>query len=158
MASTSWAQRALSARRRRQVRRLLRDVSRGRFQRSLSAATAFSAVITTVEIYLEHYRGSFGDPWMWAPVAATPPIVVAGAAGVVSEQAARRALPLAAALYAANGVIGMYLHVRGIGRRPGGWRLPTYNVVMGPPLMAPGLMTVVGGMGLLAAVLRRERR
>jgi len=27
---------------------------------------------------------------------------------------------------------------------------------MGPPLFAPMLMTMVGGMGLLAAVLRRE--
>jgi hypothetical protein len=143
---------------RRRARRLLRDVSRGRFQRSLSAATAFSAVITTVEIYLEHYRGSFGDPWMWAPVVATPPLVAAGVAGVVSERAARRALPIAGAVYAANGILGVYLHVRGVAKRPGGWRLPTYNVVMGPPLMAPGLMAVVGGMGLLAAVLRREDR
>jgi hypothetical protein len=28
---------------------------------------------------------------------------------------------------------------------------------MGPPLFAPLLVTMVGGMGLLAAVLRRER-
>ncbi len=27
---------------------------------------------------------------------------------------------------------------------------------MGPPLLAPLLVTMVGGMGLLAAVLRRE--
>jgi hypothetical protein len=33
-----------------------------------------------------------------------------------------------------------------------------YNLEMGPPLFAPGLVTVVGGMGLLAAVLRREGR
>jgi hypothetical protein len=28
---------------------------------------------------------------------------------------------------------------------------------MGPPLFAPGLMSMVGGLGLLAAALRRER-
>jgi hypothetical protein len=28
---------------------------------------------------------------------------------------------------------------------------------MGPPLLAPLLVTMVGGMGLLAGVLRRER-
>jgi len=28
---------------------------------------------------------------------------------------------------------------------------------MGPPLMAPLLVTMVGGMGLLAALLRREQ-
>jgi hypothetical protein len=28
---------------------------------------------------------------------------------------------------------------------------------MGPPLLAPLMVTVVGGMGLLAAILRREQ-
>jgi hypothetical protein len=28
---------------------------------------------------------------------------------------------------------------------------------MGPPLLAPLLVTMVGGMGLLAAILRREK-
>jgi len=28
---------------------------------------------------------------------------------------------------------------------------------MGPPLLAPLLVTVVGGMGLLAGILRREQ-
>jgi hypothetical protein len=136
---------------------LLTDIAHGRFQRELSAATAVSAVVTSFEIYVEHYRASFGDPWMWAPIAATPPLVASGIAGVFSERAARTVLPLAGALYLANGLVGIWLHVRGIGRRPGGWKLAEYNVVMGPPLMAPGLMAMVGAMGILAAVLRRER-
>jgi hypothetical protein len=131
-------------------------VSRGRFQRSLSAITAASAVVTTAEIYFEHYKGSFGDKWMWSPMAVTPPVVAAGVAGFFSERAARTWLPAAAALYAANGLLGEYFHLRGVGKRPGGWSLPTYNVVMGPPLFAPGLMSMVGGLGLLAALLRRE--
>jgi hypothetical protein len=139
------------------LRGWLRNLSEGRFQRELSAASAVSAVVTSVEIYVEHYRASFGDPWMWAPIAATPPLVVAGVAGAFSEKAARTVLPAAGALYLANGLLGVYLHIRGIGRRPGGWKLAEYNVVMGPPLMAPGLMAVVGTMGLLAAVLRRAR-
>jgi len=28
---------------------------------------------------------------------------------------------------------------------------------MGPPLLAPLLVTLVGGMGILAAILRREK-
>jgi hypothetical protein len=32
-----------------------------------------------------------------------------------------------------------------------------YNIVMGPPLLAPGSLTLVGGMGLAAAALERER-
>src|ERR1035441_6510524 len=37
-----------------------------------------------------------------------------------------------------------------------GFKQASYNVPMGPPIMAPGLMTIVGAMGLLAALLRRE--
>ena len=41
-------------------------------------------------------------------------------------------------------------------KRPGGWKLARYNAEMGPPTFAPLLFALVGGMGLLAAVLRRE--
>jgi hypothetical protein len=135
---------------------LLRDVAHGRFERTLSGLTAFSALITTAEIYVEHYRASFGNKMMWAPVVVTPPVVVAGIAGVYSRRWAKTALPATAAVYTAVGLIGQYYHARGVARRPGGWGLASYNVPMGPPIVAPGLMSIVGGMGLLAAVLRRE--
>ena len=38
----------------------------------------------------------------------------------------------------------------------GGWRMARYNIEMGPPMLAPMLMGMVGGMGMVAAVLRRE--
>ena len=63
----------------------------------------------------------------------------------------------ASAAIIANGLQGTYLHARGIAQKPGGWSNARYNVEMGPPLLAPLLVTVVGGMGLLAAVLRREQ-
>jgi hypothetical protein len=139
------------------IDRALRNVSHGRFERSLSGMTAFAAVITTAEIYLEHYKASFGNKWMWSPIVVTPPVVVAGVGGVFSKRWAKRWLPITAGVYAANGLMGQYLHMRGVSRRPGGWRLASYNVPMGPPIAAPGLMCMVGGMGLLASVLRRER-
>lgn len=142
--------------RRGSLQRWTHAVEHGRFQRQLAAATAVSALVTSFEIAVEHYRASYGDPWMWAPLAATPPVLAAGAGGVVSERVARTALPAAGAVYLAQGLLGVYLHVRGIGRRPGGWQEATYNVVMGPPLLAPGLMTVVGAMGIVAGLLRRE--
>jgi hypothetical protein len=43
-----------------------------------------------------------------------------------------------------------------VGQKPGGWRNAKYNLEMGPPLLAPLLMTMVGGMGLLASILRRR--
>ncbi|HVA21710.1 MAG TPA: hypothetical protein VNN74_06410 [Candidatus Micrarchaeia archaeon] len=136
---------------------LARNVEHGRFERSLSGLTAFAALVTTAEIYLEHYRASFGNKMMWSPIVVTPPVVVAGIGGVFSERWAKTWLPLAAGLYTINGMLGEYYHARGVARRPGGWSLASYNVPMGPPIMAPGLMTIVGLMGLLAALLRRER-
>jgi hypothetical protein len=137
--------------------RAVRNVEHGRFERSLSGLTAASAVVTGVEIYMEHYKASFGNKWMWSPVVLTPPLVVAGIGGVFSRRWAKTALPAAAALYAANGPLGEYFHARGVARKPGGWRLWSYNLPMGPPISAPGMMAMVGGMGLLAAVLRREQ-
>lgn len=133
------------------------NVEHGRFERSLSGLTAFAAAVTTLEIYLEHYRASYGNKLMWSPIVVTPPVVVAGIAGVFSRRWAKTALPVTSLIYMANGLLGEYLHARGVARRPGGWKLATYNVPMGPPIMAPGLMTIVGGMGVLAAILRRER-
>jgi hypothetical protein len=139
------------------VDRMLRNVEHGRFERSLSGLTAAAALVTGVEIYVEHYRASFGDKWMWSPVVLTPPLVAAGIGGVFSRRWAKTVLPVTAGLYTANGLLGEYFHARGVARRPGGWRLYSYNVPMGPPIAAPGLMSIVGAMGLLASVLRRER-
>ncbi len=70
---------------------------------------------------------------------------------------AKTALPLASAAIVANGLQGTYLHPRGIAQKPGGWSNARYNLEIGPPLFAPLLASLVGGMGLLAAVLRREK-
>jgi len=144
-------------RRRSASARALRNLRSGRLQRTLSAATAASALPLGVEIYFEHYRGSFGDKWMWTPIALTPPLVAAGMAGVMSERAARTVLPLFSALYALDGLIGVYTHLRGVRRKPGGLQVPLYNLVMGPPLLAPGSLALIGALGLVAPLVPRER-
>ena len=137
--------------------RLRKNVRTGHFERMLSAATAGAAATLGLEIYFEHYRASFGNKWMWSPVVVSVPMTAAGIAGVFSKRAAKRLLPATSALVLANGLQGTYLHVRGIGRKPGGWDNPLYNVVMGPPIFAPISFAAVGAMGVLAAILRRER-
>jgi len=136
--------------------RLLADVAHGRFERALSGITAVSALVTGAEIFLEHDRASFGNRMMWVPVVLTPFVAGAGVGGVFSKSLAKTILPAVSLLALANGLQGTYLHVRGIAQRPGGWRYARYNAEMGPPLFAPLLFSMVGGMGLLAAVLRRE--
>lgn len=133
------------------------DARHGRVQRALSAATAASALSLGLEIYFEHYRGSFGDKWMWTPVGLSPLLAAAGVAGVRSQRAATTLLPVVSALYCLDGLIGVYTHVQGVRKRPGGFGEPLYNIVMGPPLLAPGSLAMVGGMGIAAALARRER-
>jgi hypothetical protein len=137
--------------------RLLVNVEHGRFERSLAGLTAAAALVTGAEVYLEHYKASFGNKVMWSPILVTPPLVVAGIGGVFSKRWAKTALPIAAAIFGLDGLVGEYFHARGVARKPGGWSMASYNLPMGPPISAPGLMAMVGGMGVLAAALRREK-
>jgi hypothetical protein len=134
----------------------LRDVRTGRFERTLSALTAAGAVVTAGEIYLSHDGASFGNKMMWWPIVVVPTAIPAGIASVFSRRAAHTVLPLASAAIVVNGLQGTFLHWRGIAQRPGG--ITRYNLESGPPPFAPLLASLVGGMGLLAAVLRREGR
>lgn len=138
------------------IDRAVSNIEHGRFERSLSGVTPFAAAVTTAEIYVEHYRASFGNKMMWSPIIVTPPVMVAGIGGVFSRRWAKTYLPITALIYTANGLVGEYYHARGVARKPGGFRQASYNLAMGPPIMAPGLMTIVGMLGVLAALLRRE--
>jgi hypothetical protein len=136
---------------------MIHNIETGHFERSLSALTAAGALVTAAEIFFEHDSASFGNKMMWIPVVLGPVGAVAGVAGVFSHRMAKTALPIASAAIVANGLQGTYLHARGIAQKPGGWANARYNMEMGPPLLAPLLVTVVGGMGLLASILRREQ-
>lgn len=126
-------------------------------QKTLAATVAASGLPLGFEMYLEHYKGSFGDIWMWSPIVTSPVVSAAAVAAWRSPAAARTVLPGVGALYAVNGMIGTYTHLRGVVRKPGGLSEPTYNLVMGPPLLAPGSLILVGGLAMLAAIVGRER-
>jgi hypothetical protein len=137
--------------------RWLWNLRAGRMQKTLAATVAVAGVPLGYEMYLEHYKGSFGDIWMWSPIVTSPLVSAAGLAGLRSPAAARAVLPGIGALYALNGVIGIYTHLRGVIRKPGGLSEPAYNLVMGPPLLAPGSLMLVGSIGMLAGIVKRER-
>ena len=139
------------------IDRMVKNVETGRFERSLAGLSAIGALVTSAEIYFEHDSASFGNKWMWVPVALGPVGAAAGFAGVFSRRMAKTVLPVVSAIIVANGLQGTDLHARGIHQKPGGFKNFRYNMEMGPPLMAPLLVTMVGGMGILAAVLRREK-
>ncbi len=88
-------------------------------QRLLSAATAVSALPLGLEIFVNHYGGSFGNKWMWTPVVLSPALSAAGVAGVVSERAATTVLPALSAVFFLDGAAGVYFHLRGVGAQAG---------------------------------------
>jgi hypothetical protein len=138
------------------MNKLISNLRQGRAQRTLAAVTAFSALPLGLEIYFEHFRGSFGDKWMWTPVVLSPLLTASGLAAVGSKRAATTVLPVVSGLYCLDGLIGVYTHILGVRKRPGGFSEPLYNLVMGPPLLAPGSLALVGGIGLAAALAERE--
>lgn len=84
---------------------------------------------------------------------------MASSAGAIkSRRVANSALPIASALALVDGAVGFYYHARGIARRPGGMGKPLYNTLYGPPIFAPLLFAACRFLGLMASLLRRERK
>ena len=131
-------------------------IREGRFQRSLALIAGLSSVLSGLEVLTEHYRGSYSQRVMYSPIILSPALLIAGVWGALSRRAARTVLPFVSLLTVADGVIGFLFHVRGIHRKPGGWRSPVFNLIMGPPVFAPLLFAISGYLGLIATFLRRE--
>lgn len=131
-------------------------IREGRFQRTLAIVAGMAAVLSGLEVTYEHYRSGFGQQVMYTPVILSPLLLVAGIAGALNRRAARTLLPIASLITLIDGAVGFYFHIRGIARKPGGWRLPVINIVMGPPLLAPILFGLSGYLGIIASLLRRE--
>ncbi len=132
------------------------SIREGRFQRSLSLLTAATSVISGLEVAYEHYRGSYSRRVMYTPVILSGVLAVAGVAAFFSRQAARTFLRAASFVTLVDAGVGFYFHVRGIARKPGGWRLPMTNMIMGPPIFAPLLFGTSAYLGLIASYLQRE--
>ena len=128
------------------------------FQRVLALTAALFAVFAGGEAYFEHLRGSFNQRLMWTPIWVTPPMVAAAIGAAFSARIARAVLPFAAAVTFFDGMLGFFLHLRGIKRMPGRFRNFNFNVTLGPPLFAPLLFSSVGMLGLIAALLRKKER
>jgi len=133
-----------------------RHIKDGRFQRSLSLVAAASSFISGLEVSYEHYKGSYSNPIMYSPVLLSGVLTAAGVYGFFSRKGAEGMLRWTSAITLADGVIGFGFHIRGIARKPGGWRLPLTNIIMGPPIFAPLLFGTAAYLGVLASYLRRE--
>ena len=113
-------------------------------------------MITGLEIWLEHDRASFSNRMMWLPVALTPGIAAAGAAGVVSRRGRQDGVASGLGRCPDQQPAGPVPALAGDRPAAGRLALARYNAEMGPPTFAPLLFGLVGGMGLVASILRRE--
>lgn len=132
------------------------SIRTGRFQRGLSLLAGLSGLLAGSEVAYEHYKGSYGQRVMYTPVILSGALAGAGISGFFSRWAARNLLRAVSIITLLDSVIGFGFHVRGIQRKPGGWRLPVTNIVMGPPIFAPLLFGITAYLGLIASFMRRE--
>lgn len=131
-------------------------IREGRFQRSLALIAGLSSILSGLEVTYEHYRGSYSRRIMYTPVILSVTLTGAGVWAFKSKRAVRTVLLPVSALTLIDGVVGFCFHVRGIQRKPGGWRVPIVNMIMGPPVFAPLLFSISAYLGLVAVFLRRE--
>jgi hypothetical protein len=131
-------------------------IREGQFQRSLALITAFSSLMGGLEVAYEHYRGSYSQRVMYTPVIISGLLTIVSFTSIFSRKVARTLLPLTACVMLVDGLAGFIFHIRGIARKPGGWRIPLYNLIMGPPVLAPLLLGISGFLGVVTAFLRRE--
>lgn len=113
---------------------------------------------TLAEVSLLHFRGSFHNPAMYAPIVVPP---VASALLLHTAFAAPRPrwftrvwLRMTTVL----GFAGVGFHARGVARARGGWRNWSQNLFSGPPLPAPPSFSALALAGLAALRLRETEK
>ncbi len=132
----------------------LHDIRTGRFERTLSALTAAGAAVTAGGDLPVPRRSELRQQDDVVAVVVLPTAIPAGIAGFFSRRAAKTVLPVASAAIVANGVQGTYLHCAASPSDPAVSPDTTWSPARrrSPRCLA----SLVGAMGLLAALLRRE--
>jgi hypothetical protein len=123
--------------------------------RSLHGAAALLALSVLLDSAVEHYRGQFENPGMFASLVASLATTFAAmrAAGEGGEPRATRTIYTTAL---GVGVAGVAFHAYNLARRPGGfcWQ----NLFYAAPLGAPAALGLAGAYGLAASGLAARAR
>lgn len=121
------------------------------FNRS-SALLAWSALTDSA---IEHYRGSFENRAMYAPLVVGTLSLLAGIHGGADDFGSRHPVRNAIYLAAAGvGIAGTGFHLYNVTKRPG--RLSWHNLFYGAPLGAPAALLLSGALGAVGERLRDE--
>jgi hypothetical protein len=124
--------------------------------RALHAAAALLGASVLVDSAVAHYRGSFENPGMVAPLLASLMTVMAAAPqAAAASPAAKQPHRARTGIFAtalATGAAGFGFHLYNIGRRPGRWCWQ--NLFYAAPPGAPAALSLAGLLGLAAQGLR----
>lgn len=117
--------------------------------RVLDAAIGILFLVVFLQVTLFHYRQNFRHWSMWIPVIATP---LFGLSLLVYTFYAPAwllgALTVLLSVGTVAGLYGTYLHIHGVGQRVGGYAMR--NVLIGPPITLPALITALSVLGLFS--------
>jgi hypothetical protein len=127
-----------------------------RIWRILLAIVSIGLAGAIAQAGILHYRGAFNTPLMYAPLVIPPLAAVAGAwmvtaPGVAAEVAARASLWLTFL----TGFVGLGMHLRGLDRQMGGLHVFLFNLLQGPPPLAPAVFSGLSAIGLASIGLAR---
>jgi hypothetical protein len=114
--------------------------------RQLNLGAALLALAVLADSGLEHYRGSFHNRTMYAPLASAALALAGSVHGTMDRRAARHpARDTIYALAAVTGIAGLGFHAYNINKRPGGWSW--LNLFYAAPIGAPFALTLSGFLG-----------
>ncbi|MGH9466644.1 MAG: hypothetical protein ACRD1Y_04760, partial [Terriglobales bacterium] len=130
--------------------------------RHVAAVTGISALCSGGEALYSHHKNNFRYAVQYTPLIVAPALAAAAFAAASGASASRRGaarwlLPAFSAAAMLDGAAGFGYHLRGILRRGGGRKHLVYNIIYGPPVLAPLLFAACGFFGLLATVLRAKQ-
>jgi lysylphosphatidylglycerol synthetase-like protein (DUF2156 family) len=115
--------------------------------------TGLAFLMMFIQVTLFHYRQNFRNKAMWLPVIAGPLIaLIAFLLIFVNVTSLMGPLKILLWLGLAGGIIGFYLHFRGVGQRVDGYVLR--NFLVGPPVILPLMFSALAVIGLLAVYWR----
>ncbi len=124
-----------------------------RAARRLNRAAGLLAGSVLADSALEHYRGSFDNRAMYAPLLSAAVSLAMSGHGVSDRRAgAHRVRDAAYLLASVTGLIGTGFHVYNVTKRPGG--ISWLNLFYGAPLGAPFALLLSGVIGFTAERVR----
>lgn len=116
-------------------------------KRALHGAAALLAASVLMDSAIEHYRGSFENPGMYAPLISSSLALFSGAEGAATTHPSLRLVRRSSYQMAVlAGLAGTAFHFYDVFRRPGGFGW--LNLFYGAPLGAPAALTISGLLGL----------